>query len=166
MLITSFGSHGSRVCASFAVNLATLLQSLFFTLPQLDVRIQGFLLGCAVISLVMCKFFVSKPSLFCMSHRDSQQLVRCLPALLHVARGGCSRSEDAVAALPERAEQNRRAKRKAERDNSLVGGLQRLVDRMQKLTFSGYPLVRIKQFIEAAERYQEFGTGQEETTFE
>ena len=41
---------------------------------------------------------------------------------------------------------------KAERDNSLVGGLQRLVDRMSKPTFSGDPLVRLKQFIEAAEK--------------
>ena len=50
--------------------------------------------------------------------------------------------------------QNRRAKRDAERDNSVVGGLQRLVDRMSKSTFSGDPMVRVKQFIEAAERLQ------------
>ena len=56
---------------------------------------------------------------------------------------------------PQRHQQgkkNRRAKRKAERDNSLVGGLQRLVDRMSKPTFNGGPLVRLKQFIEYAER--------------
>ena len=47
----------------------------------------------------------------------------------------------------QQGKKNRRAKRKAERDNSLVGGLQRLVDRMSKPTFSGDPLVRVKQFI-------------------
>ena len=43
---------------------------------------------------------------------------------------------------PQRHQQgqtNRRAKRKAERDNSLVCGLQRLVDRVAKPTFSGEP---------------------------
>ena len=38
------------------------------------------------------------------------------------------------------------------RDNSLVGGLQRRVDRMSKPTFSVDPLVRLKQFVEAAEK--------------
>ena len=36
--------------------------------------------------------------------------------------------------------------------NSLVDGLQRLVDRASKSTLSGDSLVRIKQFIEAAEK--------------
>ena len=253
MLITSFGSHGSRVCASFAVLLGTVLQSLFSTLLQLDVRIQGLLLGCAVISLMMYKCFFSKPSLVCMPHHDSQLLVRRLRvgrSLVRAARrigrrrakwhrlrpryprmrvrrcvyrwcmilswwicwlaklscgslrlvgrtskqqcedllpdlwwGGQSeaelnkpslaglgellrsvtwnppaRREDGVRdqqTQPQRHQQrkkNRRAKRKTERDNSLVGGLQRLVDRMSKPTFSGDPLVRIKQFIEAAEK--------------
>ena len=51
-----------------------------------------------------------------------------------------------------RSDTNRRATRKAERDNCLVGGLQRLVDRVSKPTFSGDPLVRLKQSIEAAEK--------------
>ena len=58
-------------------------------------------------------------------------------------------------AQPQRHQQGkkyRRAKRKAERDNSLVGGLQRLVDRTSKPTFSGDPLVRLKQFVQAAEK--------------
>ena len=55
ILITSFGSHvSSRVCASFAV-LGIAGQSLLSTLLQLDVRMQGLLLGCAVISLLWCK---------------------------------------------------------------------------------------------------------------
>ena len=33
-----------------------------------------------------------------------------------------------------------------------MGGLQRVVDRMSKTTFSGDPLVRLKQFVEAAEK--------------
>ena len=73
-------------------------------------------------------------------------------------------------AQPQRHQQgkkNRRAKRKAERDNSLVGGLQRLVDRTSKPTFSGDPLVRIQQFVEAAEGDSKSpGKGQEELTFE
>ena len=49
MLTTSLGSHvSSRVCASFAV-LGTVGQSLLSTLLKLDVRIQGQLLGCAVV---------------------------------------------------------------------------------------------------------------------
>ena len=52
----------------------------------------------------------------------------------------------------QQGQKNRRAKRNAECDNSLVGGLQSLVDRMAKPTFSGDPLVRLKQFIEAAEK--------------
>ena len=55
MLITSPESHvSSRVCASFAV-LGIVGQSLLSTLLQLDVRIQGLLLGCAVISLSWCE---------------------------------------------------------------------------------------------------------------
>ena len=55
MPITSFGSHvSSRVCASFAV-LGTVGQSLLSTLLKLDVRIQGLLLGCAVVLILWCK---------------------------------------------------------------------------------------------------------------
>ena len=61
------------------------------------------------------------------------------------------RDKQAQSQRHQQGKKNPRAKRKAERDNSLVGGLQRLVDRMAKPTFSGDPLVRIKQFIEAAE---------------
>ena len=250
---TSFGCHGSRACASFAVSLRAVLQPLLSTLLQLDVRTQGFLLGCAVISLVMCKCFFSKPSLVCMPHHNSQQLVRCLrvgnslvraarrigrrrvkwprrrPRLRRVRvrrclyrwwqnlrwslcglaklslgtlrlvgrtpkqpcedllpdlwRGGQSETElskrllagvgeflrSVTSSPPARLEdgardqqtqlqrhqqekKNRRAKRKAERDNSLVGGLQRLVHRTAKRTFSGDPLLRITQFIESAEK--------------
>ena len=86
MLITSFGSHGSRVSASFAVNFGTVLHSLFSTLLQFDVRIPGLLLDCAVISLMMCKCFFSKPSLVCMPHHDSQQLVCCLRVVKFLGR--------------------------------------------------------------------------------
>ena len=41
---------------------------------------------------------------------------------------------------------------KLECDTSLVGGLQRLVDRVARPTFGGDPLVRLKKFIEAAEK--------------
>ena len=64
MLITSCGSRDSRMCASVAV-LATVLQSLFSTLLQLDVRIQGLLW-----------------SMVCKSLHHSQQLVW----LLHVGK--------------------------------------------------------------------------------
>ena len=79
MLITSFGSHvSSRVCASFAV-LGTLGQSLLSTLLKLDARIQGLLLGCAVVLILWCKYqFFSTQSLVCKPLHDSQQLVRCL----------------------------------------------------------------------------------------
>ena len=82
MLIGSLGSHvSSRVCVSFAVNLGTVGQSLLSTLLQLDVRIQGLLLGCVVISLLWCKsHFSSTQSLDCKPLHDSQQLVRCLRA--------------------------------------------------------------------------------------
>ena len=262
MLITSFGSDvSSRVCASFAV-LGTVGQSFLSTLLKLDVRIQGLLLGCAVILNFWCGFhFSSTQSMVCKPLHDSQQLVRCLrvgKSLVRAARriakrrvkwprrrprhprmrvrrcvfrwrmilswwigwltklscgslrlvertpkqqcedllsdlwgGGQSEAElnkrllaglgellrSVTSSPPARREEgvrdqqaqsqrhqqgkkNRRAKRKAERDNSLVGGLQRLVDRMSKPTFSGDPLVRLKQFIEAAEKESK-GTGKD-----
>ena len=77
-LNTSFGSHVSHVCASSVV-LGTLLQSLLSTLLKLGVRMQGLLLGCAVISLLWCKSqFSSTQSQVCKPLHDSQQLVRCL----------------------------------------------------------------------------------------
>ena len=90
MLITSFGSHvSSRVCASFAV-LGTVGQCLFSKLLQLDVRFQGPLLGCAVIS-----FFMMQVSIFlhtvdgdCKPLHDSQQLVRCLRVGKSLVRAG------------------------------------------------------------------------------
>ena len=79
MLITSFGSHvASRVCASSAV-LGTVGQSLLSTLLMLDVRLQGLLLGCAVVLILWCTSqFFSTQSLVCKPLHDSQQLVRCL----------------------------------------------------------------------------------------
>ena len=182
-------------------------------------RIQGQLLGCAVISLLWCKFqFSSAQSMDCKPLHDSQQLVRCLrvgKSLVRAARrigrrrvkwprrrprlrrvrvrrclyrwwlcglaklslgtlrlvgrtpkhkcedplfdlwgGGQSEAElnkrlfrSLTSSPPARRDEgargqqtqlqrhqqgkkNRRAKRKAARDDSLVGGLQRLVDRM------------------------------------
>ena len=72
--------------------------------------------------------------------------------LLAARREEGARDQEAQAQRHQQGKKNRRAKRKAERDNSLVGGLQRLVDRVSKPTFSGDPLVRLKQFIEAAEK--------------
>ena len=52
VLITSFGSHvSSRMCLLFK----GLWDSLSSHASKLDVRIQGLLLGCAVISLLWCK---------------------------------------------------------------------------------------------------------------
>ena len=68
-----------RVCVRRLLSWRTVGQSLFSTLLQLDVRIQGLLLGCAVISLLWCKSqFSSTQSLVCRPLHDSQQLVRCL----------------------------------------------------------------------------------------
>ena len=78
MLITSFGSHVSRVCASFAV-LGPVGQSLLSSLLKLDVRIQGLLLGCTVMLILWCKsHFFSTHSLVCKPLHGSQQLVRCV----------------------------------------------------------------------------------------
>ena len=63
-----------------------------------------------------------------------------------------ARGQQAQSQRHQQGKKNRRARRKAERDNSWVGGLQRLVDRMAMPTIRGDPLVRLKQFIEAAER--------------
>ena len=80
------------------------------------------------------------------------ELLRSVTPSPPARREGAARDQQAQSQRPQQGKTNRRGKRKAERDNSLVGVLQRLVDRMSKSTFSGDPLVRIKQFIEAAER--------------
>ena len=78
------------------------------------------------------------------------ELLRSVTSSLPAHRvEGCTGPADAVAATPARKE---KSKRKAEPDNSLKGGLQRLVNRMSKPTFSGDLLVRLEQFIEAAEK--------------
>ena len=58
-----------------------------------------------------------------------------------------ARDQQAQAQRLQEGKKNRPSKRKAERDDSLVGG-QRLVDRMSKSTLND-PLVRIKQFLRA-----------------
>ena len=78
-------------------------------------------------------------------------LLRSVTSSLPARREEGVRDQQAQSQRHQQGKENRRAKRKAERDNSLVGGLQILVDRMSKPTFSGDPLVRLKQFIEAAE---------------
>ena len=45
---------------------------------------------------------------------------------------------------------NRRGKRKSQRDDSLLGSLQRLVERMTKPEFNGDPLQRLQSFVSAA----------------
>ena len=78
MLNTSIGRHvSSRVCASFA-DLGTVGQSLLSTLMELDVQIQGLLLGCAVVILCCKSQLFSTQSLVCKPYHDSQRLVRCL----------------------------------------------------------------------------------------
>ena len=80
------------------------------------------------------------------------ELLRSVTSSLPAHRVEGARDQQTHSQRLQRGKKNRRAKRKAEPDNSLVGGLQRLVDRMSKPTFSGDLLVRLKQFIEAAEK--------------
>ena len=80
------------------------------------------------------------------------ELLRPVTSSLPACREEGARDQQTQSQRLQQGKKNRRAKRKAERDNSLVGGLQRLVDRVSKPTSSGDPLVRLKQFIEAAEK--------------
>ena len=237
MLITSFGSHGSRVCASFAV-VGTVLQSLFSTLLQLDVRIQGLLWGCALCGASLkfpphSRWFASLSTIlsswcsvsesanpWCGEHggetgdvssgldasldiqeceyegvlfrwrmilswwlcwlaksscgslrlvgrTPKQQCEDAFPDLVGqseaelnkrlwaglgellrsvtsstpscASRGGCARGQQTQSQRHPHGQKNRRAKSKDEHDNSLVGGLQRLVERMSKSTVGGEP---------------------------
>ena len=91
----------------------------------------------------------------CQSAEVNKRLLAGLGELLRSVTSSLpARGEEGV--RDQRAQSHRRAKRKAERDNSLLGGLQRLLDRMSKPTFSGDPLVRLKQFIGAAEKDSTF----------
>ena len=74
------------------------------------------------------------------------ELFRSVTSSLPARRKEGARDQQTQSQRLQQGKRNRRAKRKAERDNSLVGGLQRLVDRMSKSTHSGDPLVRLKQF--------------------
>ena len=79
------------------------------------------------------------------------ELLRSVTSSLLARREDGARGQQAQSQRHQQGKKNRRAKREAERDNSL-GGPQRLVDRMSKSSFSGDPLVCLKQFIGAAEK--------------
>ena len=58
------------------------------------------------------------------------ELFRSVTSSLPARREEGARDQQTQSQRLQQGKKNRRAKRKAERDNSLVGGLQRLVDRM------------------------------------